>query len=165
VRTNKWGAVVTPGVRYARRTQTLALRWLTEKSDERCALLIHTLLDETPLQVLADYDARGGMESEIKQDKLGLQLVRRRKQCWNAQEAWVIVTDLAHNLLTWSHDWMWMDSPFETWGHLRLVQDVLNIPGYLVFKGTKLEKVALQRDHPFAGEMQDCLVRLFHELS
>ncbi len=83
----------------------------------------------------------------------------------DAQEAWVIVTDLAHNLLTWSHDWMWMDSPFETWGHLRLVQDVLNIPGYLVFKGTKLEKVALQRDHPFAGEMQDCLVRLFHELS
>jgi hypothetical protein len=165
VRANKWVAVATQGVRYARRTQTLALRWLTEKSDERCALLIHTLLDETPLQVVADYDARGGMESEIKQDKLGLQLIRRRKQCWNAQEAWVIITDLAHNLHTWSHDWMWMDSPFETWGHLRLVQDVLNIPGYLVFKGTKLEKVALQRDHPFAGEMQDCLVRLFHELS
>jgi hypothetical protein len=60
---------------------------------------------------------------------------------------------------------MWVGSSFETWGHLRLVQDVLNIPGYLVFKGAKLEKVALHRDHPFAGEMQDCLAHLFHELS
>lgn len=165
VRENKWVALVPNGVRYARRTQTLALRWLTEKGGERCALLIHTLLDEPLLQVVAYYDTRGGMESEIKQDKLGLQLIRRRKHRWNAQEAWVIVTDLAHNLLTWTHDWMWLGSRFETWGHLRLVQDVLNMPGYLVFKGAKLEKVALHRDHPFAGEMQDCLVRLFHELS
>lgn len=165
VRQHKWVALVPHGVRYARRTQTLALRWLTEKGGERCALLIHTLLDESPLQVVMNYDARAGIESEIKQDKLGLQLVRRRKHLWEAQEAWVIVTDLAHNLLTWTHDWMWLGSPFETWGHLRLVQDVLRIPGYLVFKGAKLEKVALHRDHPFAGEMQDCLVRLFHELS
>lgn len=165
VRQHKWVALVPQGVRYARRTQTLALRWLTEKGSERCALLIHTLLDESPLQVVMDYDARAGIESEIKQDKLGLQLVRRRKHLWEAQEAWVIVTDLAHNLLTWTHDWMWLGSPFETWGHFRLVQDVLNIPGYLVFKGAKLEKVALHRDHPFAGETQDCLVRLFHELS
>ena len=165
VRENKWVALVPNSVRYARRTQTLALRWLTEKGAERCALLIHTFLDESPLQVVALYDARGGMESEIKQDKLGLQLIRRRKHRWDAQETWVIVTDLAHNLLTWTHDWMWLGSRFETWGHLRLVQDVLNIPGYLVFKGAKLEKVALHRDHPFAGEMQECLARLFHELS
>lgn len=165
VRENKWVAVVPEGIRYARRTQTLALRWLTEKRGERCALLIHTLLDTSPLQVVAAYDARGGMESEIKQDKLGLQLVRRRKHLWNAQEAWVILTDLAHNLLTWTHDWMWLGSPFETWGYLRLVQDLLNIPGDLGFKGAKLEKVALHRAHPFAGEMQACLARLFHALS
>jgi hypothetical protein len=148
VRANKWVALVPNGVRYARRTQTLALRWLTEKGGERCALLIHTFLDESPLQVVAYYDARGGIESEIKQDKLGLQLIRRRKHLWEAQEAWVIVTDLAHNVLIWTHDWMWLGSRFETWGHLRLVQDVLNIPGYLVFKGTKLEKVALHRITP-----------------
>jgi hypothetical protein len=27
---------------------------------------------------------------------------------------------------------MWLGSPFETWGPLRLAQDVLNLPGYLV---------------------------------
>jgi hypothetical protein len=165
VREHKWVAVVPEGVRYARRTQTLAVRWITQTGQERGALLIHTLLDETPLQVVQDYDARGSMEAEIKQDKLGLHLVRRRKQRWEAQEAWVLLTDVAHNLLTWTHPWMWAGSRFDTWGHLRLVQDVLTMPGYLAFKGTKLEKVALHRDHPFAAEMQACLARLFHELS
>ncbi len=164
-RENKWVALVPAGIRSARRAHTLALRWLTTQGDERCALLIHTFVAESPLQVVEFYDARGGMESKIKQDKVGLQLIRRRKHRWNAQEAWGIVTDLAHNLLTWTHDWMWRGSRFETWGHLRLVQDVLNMPGYLVFQGAKLDKVALQRNHPFAGEIQDCLARLFHELS
>lgn len=166
VRAAKWVAVVPNVVRYARRTQTLALRWVTESHQERCALLIHTLLDWPPLDVVACYDQRGGtIESDIKQDKLGLQLVRRRKQRWNAQEAWVILTDLAHNLLVWTHDWMFTGSQFEMFGHLRLVEDVLNIPGRLEFKGDKLQKVALLRSHPFAGEMQACLVRLFQELS
>ena len=165
VREHKWVAVVPEGLRYARRTQTLAIRWITEKGQERCALLIHTLLNESPRQVVSYYDARGSMESEIKQDKLGLHLVRRHKQRWEAQEAWIILTDTAHNLLTWTREWMWGGSRFETWGHLRLVHDGLNIPGDLAFKGTKLEKVALQRDHPFATEMQDCLARLFRELS
>ena len=165
VRANRrWVAMVPNEVRYARCTQTLALRWLTETGKEKCALLIHTLFHLTPLEVLACYDARGGMEVEIKQDKVGLQLLRRRKHRWAAQEAWVILTDVAHDLLTWSHDWMWTGSRFETYGHLRLVHDVLSIPGHLEFKGDKLQKVALSRTHPFAPEMQNCLKRLLTEL-
>ena len=165
VRANhRWVAVVPNQVRYARRIQTLALRWVTETGKEKCALLIHTLFHLTPLEVLACYDARGGMEVEIKQDKVGLQLVRRRKHHWEAQEAWVILTDVAHNLLAWSHDWMWKGSRFETFGALRLVHDVLNIPWYVEFKGDKLQKVALSRTHPFAPEMQVCLKRLLTEL-
>jgi DDE family transposase len=166
VREHKWVVVVPDGVRYARRTQTLALRWITEGGRERCALLVHTLLDRTPLEVVACYDARGGaIESDLHQDKVGLQLVRRRKQRWNAQGAWVILTDVAHNLLTWTRDWMFADSRFADYGYLRLIQDVLSIPGYTEYKGAKLQKVALQRSHPFAPEMQSCLVRLFHELN
>jgi hypothetical protein len=167
VRPNKWVALVPDGLRYARRTQTLALRWLTESQQERCALLIHTLLDDEPLQVIACYDQRGGaMEVDsIKQDKFGLRLTQRRKHIWQAQEAWIILTDLAHNLLTWLHDWMLSDSSFEHYGNLRLVQDVLSIPGQVVFNGDKLQKVALQRSHPFAREMQACLTRLFQNLS
>ncbi len=166
VRANKWVAVVPNVVRYARRTQTLALRWITEAGRERCALLIHTLLDWPALEVVHCYDARGGsIESDLHQDKVGLQLVRRRKHCWHAQAAWVILTDVAHDVLMWTHDWMFKGSCFENFGHLRLIHDVLNIPGYMQFKGAKLEKVALQRTHPFAPEMQACLVRLFHKLN
>jgi hypothetical protein len=127
------------------------------------ALLLHTLAQRSPTEVAKLYDARGGtIECDIKQDKLGLQLVRRRKRCWHAQEAWVILSDLAHNLLVWSKDWMFTGSSFESYGLLRLVQDVLVIPGTLEFQGGKLLKVSLQKTHPFAPEMQSCLQTLFN---
>lgn len=166
VREQEWVAVVPAGLRYGRRTQTLALHWFTEAGREHWALLIHTLLNWSPLAVVQCYAARGGtMESDLHQDKAGLQLVRRRKQRWHAQTAWVVLTDLAHNLLTWTREWMFTDSRFEKYGYLRLIQDVLSIPGFVEFKGSKLEKVALQRTHPFAAEMQSCLARLFRELN
>ena len=106
-------------------------------------MLIHTLLDRIPREVVAFYDQRGGMEVKIKEDKAGLQLVKRRKQCWEAQAAWVILTDLSHDLLRWSYPWMWCESPFADYGYLRLIQDVLCVPGRLEFggpKGSRLRK-------------------------
>jgi hypothetical protein len=169
LRENRWLAVVPSdlAIRYARTTQPLALYWIPPSQKPKCALLIHTLLDRTPREVTAFYDQRGGMEVEIQQDKVGLQLVERRKQRWDAQAAWVTLTDLAHDLLRWSHDWMWCDSRFASYGCLRLVQDVLGVPGRLEFggpKGDKLQKVALLRTHPFAQELVPCLERLFKEL-
>lgn len=165
VRPNKWVALVPTQVRYGRRVQTLALRWLREKGRQGQALLLHTLLAEPIPQVLALYDARGGtIESDLHQDKAGLQLIRRRKQQWSAQEAWVILTDIAHNLLVWAHDWMLIGSRFEGYGMLRLVEDVLSIPGRVEFEGRRLQKVSLQRTHPLAPETLSCLERLFKEL-
>jgi hypothetical protein len=165
LRPDKWIAEVPTQVRYGRRVQTLALKWYTPSDGARYALLLHTLAQLAPAQVAQLYDARAGtIESDIKQDKLGLQLLRRRKHCWHAQEAWVILSDLAHNLLIWSKDWMLTGSRFESYGLLRLVQDVLVIPGSLEFKGDKLVKVSLQKTHPFAPEMQSCLQALFKNL-
>ena len=166
VRPNKWVAVVPNSMRYGRCLQTLAVRWLTEAGRERCALLLHTLLAQAPLAVVANYDARGGtLESDLHQDKLGLQLMHRRKQHWCAQEAWLILTDMAHNLLIWSQPWMFADSPFASFGMVRLIQDVFTIPGRLEFKGGHLQQVSLQRSHPFAPAMLLCLERLFKTLS
>jgi hypothetical protein len=165
VRPHKWVALVPTRVRYGRSIQTLAVRWVTEAGRERCALLLHTLFNQSLLEVVQAYDARGGtMESDLHQDKLGLQLMRRRKQRWCAQEAWVILNDMAHNLLIWSYAWMFADSLFASYGMFRLVHDVLNIPGQLEFKGAQLQKVSLQRSHPFAPEMLCCLERLFKNL-
>jgi hypothetical protein len=169
LRKNKWFGVVEAehAVRYARKTQTVALYWITPKGLPKCALLIHTLLDRAPREVVTFYEQRGAMEVEIQEDKVGLQLVKRRKQRWGAQAAWVTINDMAHDILRWTHDWMWRDSRFDAFGCLRLVQDVLKVPGRLVFggpKGDKLQKVALLRTHPFAREMVPCLERLFKEL-
>lgn len=165
IRFDRWVAPVVAGHRYARRTQTLVVRWLDQKQLPRHALLIHTLLDWSALDVVRLYDARGSQEVEIKQDKFGLQLTRRRKRRWEAQEAWVILTDLAHNLLAWSHGWMWAGSRFEDFGAMRLVQDVLKLPGALEFKGDKLTKVSLCESHPYAQEVACCLRRLLTELT
>ena len=130
-------------------------------------MLIHNLLFEATTEAVLCYDSRGAVEVEIKEDKVGLQLVKRRKHHWHAQAAWVILTDMAHNLLTWTHPWMLAGSSFETFGDLRLVQDVLSIPGYVEFggaKGDKLVKVALQESHPYASEVARCLNSLFKNL-
>jgi hypothetical protein len=42
---------------------------------------------------------------QIKQAKTGPQLARRRKRARHAREAWVVLTDLAHNLLAGSRAW------------------------------------------------------------
>ena len=165
IRFDRWVAQVLDGHRYARRTQSLVVRWLDKKQLPRHALLIHTLLNWPALAVVHEYDARGGLEVEIKQDKFGLRLAHRRKRRWAAQEAWVVLTDLAHNLLTWSYGWAWTGSRFEDFGFMRLVQDVLRVPGYLEFKGDKLKKVSLSESHPYATELCSCLQRLLTELT
>jgi hypothetical protein len=168
LRTSKAVAIVPEAVSYVLPTQTLAVRWRNERGQLKYALLIHTLDDYSPLEVVQLYEGRGSQEVEIKDDKLGLQLVRRRKQRWNAQATWVILTDIAHNLLTWTQEWMFPGSRFETYGPLRLIQDVLTIPGRLAFggrHGDRLERVALQRSHPYARDMQACLSRLFKNLN
>ena len=165
IRFDRWVAPVVDGRRYARSTQTLVVRWLDQKQLPRHALLIHTLLNWSALEVVKHYDARGGQEVEIKQDKFGLKLTRRRKRRWEAQEAWVILTDLAHNLLRWSYAWMWTGSRFEDFGFMRLINDVLKLPGRLEFKGDKLIKVALCESHPYAPEVAACLMRLLTELT
>jgi hypothetical protein len=163
----KWVAAVANPVDYVRRTQTVAVDWITPTGKEKCALLIHQLYDQSPADIAHCYNARGGMETEIREDKAGLQLVRRRKQAWNAQAAWVVLNDLAHNLIKWTGPWMWQGTRFEDFGTVRIVQDLLPIPGRLEFggrHGDRLQKVALQRSHPYAAELQRCLQQLFRNL-
>lgn len=167
LRPGKWFAPLSPGPSFVLPTQTVAVRWQPERKPLKYALLIHTLPAYSPIEVVRCYEARGGQEVDIKEDKLGLQLVRRRKHKWNAQATWVILTDIAHNLLTWTHEWMFHESRFETFGLLRLTHDVLNIPGRLEFggrHGDRLERIALHRAHPYAREMQGCLAQLFKNL-
>jgi Transposase DDE domain group 1 len=153
-------AIVPNAPRYARRTQTLLLRWTNPSAQTGYATLVHSLLDREWVTIPALFDGRGAMESEIKADKGGLLMPKRRKKRLAAQEALILLTDVAHNLLAWSHDWMLGESRFRLLGPYALVNDLLCIPGRVRFKGDKLQMVALRDTHPYAADMRLCLVQL-----
>jgi hypothetical protein len=92
--------------------------------------------------IIAYYDDRGACETEIQADKGGLKMERRRKKRLAAQEALILLTDVAHNLLAWVPQWMFPDEPLATFGTIRLIEDVFSgwdlIPpfmSYLVLRG------------------------------
>jgi hypothetical protein len=159
LRSDRWVAIVPKAPRYARRTQTLLLRWQTQKGMQY-ATLVHSLLDQDWRAIPALYDGRGAAEVEIKMDKAGLLLPKRRKKSLAAQEALILLTDIAHNTLAWTHEWMFTESRFAASGTFALVNDVLPIPGDVVLKGGKLHMVALRESHPYAAEMAVCLTKL-----
>jgi hypothetical protein len=110
--------------------------------------------------MMSAYDQRGGAEVEqFRNDKSGLALVARRKRRLFAQQALVLLTDLAHNLLADFHHRALIGSPFETFGPKRIVRDLLAIPGQAVFDGPQLTRIDLLDSHPYAEQLLICLER------
>ncbi|MCS7017350.1 MAG: transposase [Gemmatales bacterium] len=155
----RWVAPAPVKLRMGRRLDAHLLRWLDGTGKPAFATLLTTLPYPAFTQ-WALYDGRGAAEVEIRADKSGLNLAHRRKHSLDAQEAWIILTDVAHNLLAWLHPWMLADSAFASFGPQRLVFDLLNIPGQLFFEDGRLIKVALWQTHPYAAGMAECLQKL-----
>lgn len=160
LREDRCVAVVPRAPRYARRTQTLLLRWVTESKKVRYATIVHSLLDHDWRTIPSLYDGRGAVESEIKADKVGLLIPKRRKKRLAAQEALILLSDWAHNLLAWCRPWMFSGSRFADFGPQALVNDVWCIPGDVVIRDDHLYMVALRETHPYALEMVPCLTKL-----
>ncbi len=103
---------------------------------------------------------------QATEELLALTPAQRRRTVWRTDGGfgsddninWLLgrgyqVLSKGYNLLAWTHGWMLSESPFATWGLSRLVQEGLCIPGRVVIKDGRLEKVALLRSHPYAGSM------------
>jgi hypothetical protein len=106
------------------------------------------------------YNQRGGAEIEqFRTDKSGLHLSARRKRNLIAQEALILLTDLAHNLLADFHRRALVDSRFAGWGLKRIVRDLLAVPGRLYFESGQLKRIELLASHPYADELIICLER------
>jgi hypothetical protein len=121
-----------------------------------------TSLREYSLGELAERDDdRAAIEAEFKADKGGLQLHRRRKQRLAAQEALVLLTDLAHNLLAWTRGWLFRNSPFAEAGIYRIVKELFPIPGKVRVEEGQIVKLRLKASHPFAKPMLACLKGVF----
>lgn len=109
---------------------------------------------------LACYDARGAAEVEqFRNDKGGLGLQARRKRNFLGQIGYVLLTDLAHNLLADFYHRALLGSKFETYGPKRIVRDLLNTPGRLVFEAGVLKRIELLSLKQNAEDLRMCLVR------
>ena len=99
------------------------------------------------------YDRRnGGIETANRNSKSGLGLNKRNKRSFAAQEMLVLLAQLAYNLLSWVHHRLAPPgSPFVQYGWQRMVRDLFQIPGRLVFDGNdRLIAIRLSRDHPLS---------------
>ena len=108
------------------------------------------------------YDDRGGAEVEqFRNDKGGLGLEARRKHRFLGQKGYILLTDLAHNLLADFYHKALLDSPFEHYGPKRIVRDLLAMPGQLAFEhySGKLVRVELLSLKQFSGDLAICLKR------
>lgn len=139
--------------RFACRVNVFSLCW-QDKEEWRYGTLLSTLFQLEPLSTTRLHDGRGAMEIEIKADKQGLRIPKRRKKSLAAQEGLILLTDLAHNLFSWVHHWVLEDSPFADFGTKRMVDELMCIPGRVEIKGGKLRKVALLETHPYANSMR-----------
>lgn len=162
----KWVATVPKPLchRYYRRTQTAVLGWYnTTRHGFKHALLVCSLLGLDLFEISHLYDERARIETEIKADQGGLLLPKRRKKQFEAQEALVLLTDLAHNILTWSRDFWAPESKIGDLGIYGIVNRIVTIPGKLTFRDGKLVKARLQATPPLAKPVISCLLRLLRD--
>lgn len=156
----RWVASVSTPPTYVRPTQHLLLRWQTEIGLIRYSTLVCSIMDWNWTDIIAHYDDRGSCETEIQADKGGLKMERRRKKYQAAQEMLILLTDVAHNLLAWTSQWMFPNDPLAKFGTTRLIEDVLCLPGRLLFQHNRLVEVQLNELHPHAASVAEGLERL-----
>ena len=154
-----WLGEVTPPVDYGRPVRVFVKRRL--KDDEfRHSYYVATLSLPSKGHFLACYNDRGGAEVEqFRSDKQGLSLAARRKRRFPAQVGFVLLTDLAHNLLAHFYRHALVGSRFEPFGLKRIVRDLLALPGRLIFEGTELRRVELLSLKHYAKDLLICLER------
>lgn len=131
------------------------------KDDQfRHSYYVSTLSQPSKGLFMAYYDQRGGAEIEqFRNDKSGLNLTARRKRCFLAQKGYILLTDLAHNLLTDFHHRALIGSRFEGYGPKRIIRDLLQMPGKLTFSDGKLTRIELLSLKHFSKDLAICLER------
>jgi len=145
---------------FVRPLRTISIAYPTSKGQKYAYLL--TTLRNSAVATARLYDQRGGAETEFRSDKSGgLHLDKRRKHQRDGQEAWVLLTDIAHNCLSSLSRQIFADTPFQDFGFLRITRDLFSIPGRVEFENGRLLSVKLLHSSPFAADLLACLQRLW----
>ena len=156
-----WLGQVAPPVDWRRPVRVVVKKWPLNQAWKHSYYLT-TLPLSSNTALLQLYDLRGGAEVEqFREDKGGLHLSARRKRSWSAQKSLILLTDLAHNLLADFRYRALANSAFAGWGLKRIVRDLLQIPGLLVFEEAQLKRIELLATHPYAAELIICLEKYY----
>jgi hypothetical protein len=155
-----WLGEVQPPTDYGRPVRIFVKRRLKD-GVYRHSYYLSTIRLPSKGLLMASYNARGGAEVEqFRNDKTGLSLEARRKRSFLGQKGYILLTDLAHNLLADFHAKVLIGTDFEGFGLKRIVRDLLNFPGRLVFdRQGKLVRVELLSLKQFSRELSICLER------
>jgi hypothetical protein len=148
---------------YVAPTQQVAVRTRKANGEWSYAVLVSNLSSEALGQLVSTtdplwavvyaYDLRGGgAETQNRNDKQGLGLTKRNKASFAAQEMLALLAQLAHNLAIWTRNHLAKTAPaLQRFGILRLVRDVLQIPGQVQLDSHgHVVQITLNRLHPFA---------------
>lgn len=156
---NAWLGEVDPPIDYGRPVRVFVKRRLKDNQYLH-SYYISTLSLPSKGCFLHLYDARGGAEVEqFRNDKSGLSMEARRKHSFLGQKGYILLTDLAHNLLADFYHRALAGSKFEGYGPKRIVRDLLAVPGKLVFDDQQLVRVELLSQNQFSKDLAICLER------
>jgi hypothetical protein len=156
-----WLGEVEPPVDYGRPVRVFVKRRLKEGAFVHSYYVLTLSLPSKGL-FMAKYDERGGAEVEqFRSDKSGLSLEARRKRSFLGQKSYILLTDLAHNLLSDFYHRALVGTQFEGFGPKRIVRDLLTMPGRLVFDDGQLVRVDLLSLKQFSKDLAIGLERYF----
>ena len=87
-------------------------------------------------------------------------MATRRKHDYLGQVGYILLTDLAHNLLADFYHRALVESRFKDYGLKRIVRDLLATPGRLIFdEQNHLQRIELLSQKQYAEELLICLER------
>jgi hypothetical protein len=154
-----WLGEVAPPVDFGRPVRVFVKRRCKDKKFIH-SYYVTTLSLPSKGHFLRCYDARGGAEVEqFRNDKSGLGLAARRKRSFCGQQGFVLLTDLAHNLLADFYHAALAGTRFANYGPKRIVRDLLATPGKLIFEAGELRRIELPSLKQFSTELLMCLER------
>jgi hypothetical protein len=155
-----WLGEVQPPIDYGRKIRCF-VKWRIKKAQFCYSYYLSTLTLPSKGDFLSVYDARGAAEVEqFRNDKSGLSLAARRKRSFTGQQAYILLTDLAHNLLADFQYRALRNSRFDGYGFKRIIRDLLATPGRLVFDGGQLKRIELLSQMQYAQDLLTCLKQL-----
>jgi hypothetical protein len=142
--------------RYSRQTKAIVRRWSDRKGKVHTDYILSTFTHLDARGIATLYDGRAGIEADIKGDERGLGIEKRRKKSFFAQEALVLLSQLAHNLLLWFERRFLGGTKAERLGIERLVREVMAMPAQVRLgrRGRKV-RLRLPRLHPWASAVAE----------